>query len=101
MMAYPMGLPEYDLVRINLEGQDDINEFIPVETATLWMAGKEFFRDQLVRDRVGKNEKTKVICKLSKAGSGPPAREPAISEGTVMRGKECGSCVSLLPAARV
>ena len=81
-IAYPMGLPEYDLVRVYLEGStDDIQEAIDPETATLWWAGKEFFRDQLVRDRVGKNEKTKIMVKLTKGGSGPPAREPVISEG--------------------
>merc|ERR1712054_150047 len=47
---------------------------------TLWMAGKEFMRDQFVKDRVGRNNKTKVVAKLQKSGSGPPAREPAISE---------------------
>lgn len=30
--------------------------------------------------RLGKNEKTKVIAKLQKSGSGPPQREPAVSE---------------------
>jgi hypothetical protein len=77
-----MGLPEYDLARINLEENEDFNEDIDANTATLWWAGKEFFRDQLVKDRVGKNEKTKITAKLTKAGSGPPMREPVISEGT-------------------
>ena len=49
-------------------------------TSTLWWAGKEFHRDQTVGDRVGKNEKTKVIARLQKKGGGPPAREPAINE---------------------
>lgn len=80
MMGYPMGLPEYDLVRIHLDSLDEINEAIDFENSSLWMAGKEFFKDQFVRDRVGKNEKTKVIVKLTKQGSGPPAREPVINE---------------------
>jgi Cilia- and flagella-associated protein 298 len=29
-----------------------------------------------VGDRVGKNEKTKVTCKLQRADAGPPGREP-------------------------
>ena len=37
-------------------------------------AGKEFFRDQKVGDRVGRNEKTKIIVKLQKPGSGPPVK---------------------------
>ena len=40
----------------------------------------QFVRGQLVSDRLGKNEKTKVIAKLTKSGSGPPAREPAVNE---------------------
>lgn len=44
------------------------------------MAGKEFRRDQVVGDRVGKNEKTRITCKLQKPGSGPPGREPGVSE---------------------
>lgn len=35
---------------------------------------------QTVGDRVGRNEKTKVVAKLQKRGGGPPAREAAISE---------------------
>lgn len=46
------------------------------------MAGKEFRRDQgqTVGDRVGKNEKTRIMCKLQKPGAGPPGREPGVSE---------------------
>ena len=46
----------------------------------LGASGKEFRRDQSVGDRVGHNEKTRVTCKLQKPGSGPPGREPAVSE---------------------
>ena len=31
-------------------------------------------------DRLGWNDKTKVVAKLQREGSGPPAREPAVSE---------------------
>jgi hypothetical protein len=85
-MAYPMGLPEWDPVRLALEGEDGLGgtaaaqELLDVERATLWLAAKEFKRDQTVGDRVGKNEKTKVICKLQQTGAGPPAREPVVSE---------------------
>ncbi len=44
------------------------------------MAAKEFNRDEKVGDRLGMNEKTKVICKLRPPGGGSPAREPAVSE---------------------
>jgi hypothetical protein len=33
-----------------------------------------------VGDRLGWNEKTKVVAKLQRPGSGPPAREPSVSE---------------------
>ncbi|CAK9064270.1 Cilia- and flagella-associated protein 298 (Protein kurly homolog), partial [Durusdinium trenchii] len=84
-MAFPMGLPAYDPIRMALEDtthtQDIYGEQqLDPETAQLWWAGKEFLRDQTVGDRVGRNEKTKIIVKLQKPGSGPPAREAAVSE---------------------
>ena len=33
-----------------------------------------------MKDYVGANDKTKVVVKLSPVGSGPPVREPAMSE---------------------
>lgn len=33
-----------------------------------------------MKDYVGGNDKTKVVVKLSTMGSGPPVREPAMSE---------------------
>jgi len=87
IMAYPMGLPEHDVVKGLLEdneefmdGSSNIAQLLDPKEASLWWAGKEFFRDQKVGDRLGKNEKTKVVAKLQKKGSGPPAREPAVSE---------------------
>jgi hypothetical protein len=57
-MAYPMGLPEWDSVRILLEDPGDLalqevmgNDYMDPATASLWWAGKEFFRDQTVADR--------------------------------------------------
>ena len=43
-------------------------------------AGREFRRDQTVADRLGRNEKTKVVAKLQKPGAGAPAREPVVNE---------------------
>jgi len=42
---------------------------------------KEFPRGKLISDRVGRNEKTKIVVKLTKKGGGAPAREPVVSEG--------------------
>lgn len=62
------------------QGTQAGTEVLDEDTAGLWMAGKEFRRDQAVGDRVGKNEKTRVMCKLQNPGSGPPGREPGVSE---------------------
>ncbi|GMH67763.1 hypothetical protein TrRE_jg4832 [Triparma retinervis] len=86
MMSYPMGLPEWDTIKLAMDSVDGLEgtgvaaEIMEAESAQLWCAGKEFVRGQLVSDRLGKNEKTKVITKLTKSGSGPPAREPAVNE---------------------
>mmetsp|Transcript_25718 Transcript_25718/g.52659 ORF Transcript_25718/g.52659 Transcript_25718/m.52659 type:complete len:285 (-) Transcript_25718:93-947(-) len=86
VMAYPMGLPEWDTVKLVLDSEEGLqgssvaNEVLDSDSTSLWVAGKEFQRGQLVSDRLGKNEKTKVIAKLQKSGEGPPAREPIVSE---------------------
>ncbi len=88
-MAYPGGLPAWDIVRQLVEdtgGADGVlaevmgGEFMDPATASLWWAGKEFFRDTTVGDRIGSNEKTKVVARLQRKGGGPPMREPAVSE---------------------
>lgn len=88
-MAYPMGLPEWDLARVALDGPiEKLNGthvggslVVDAGDASLWACGKEFLRGQLVSDRLGScNEKTKVIAKLSARGAGAPAREPIVSE---------------------
>lgn len=86
IMAYPMGLPEFDPVRLSIEGLDGLEgspagmDILDESTAELWAAGRAFQRDQTVGDRVGRNEKTKIVAKLQKPGAGPPAREPVVSE---------------------
>jgi hypothetical protein len=40
----------------------------------LWWAGKELHPDKLLNFYTGKNEKTKIIVKLTKTGSGAPMR---------------------------
>ena len=86
MMAYPMGLPEWDTIKLcldsveGLDGTGVSNEILDVESTQLWVAGKEFVKGELVSDRLGNNEKTKVIAKLQRVGAGAPAREPAVSE---------------------
>jgi cilia- and flagella-associated protein 298 len=85
-MAYPMGLPEWDSVRLGIEGTGGIEgtaagqEILNADTAELWVASRDFNRSQTVGDRLGTNEKTKVVGKLQKSGGGPPGREPGVSE---------------------
>lgn len=87
-MAYPMGLPEWDTVRLTIEGNEGLEgtatgqELLDENTAELWVASRIFDRTggQTVADRLGMNEKTKVVAKLQKPGNGPPGREAAISE---------------------
>lgn len=86
MMAYPMGLPEWEKVKPILDSDDGLkdtnvaNQLLEVEDSSLWAVGKEFQKGKLVSDRLGKNEKTKVIVKLQKKGKGPPGREPVVNE---------------------
>lgn len=88
IMAYPMGLPEWDTVRLTIEGNEGLEgtgaaqHMLDEETAELWVASRIFDRSagKTVRDRLGGNEKTKVVAKLQKPGGGPPGREPGVSE---------------------
>lgn len=85
-MCYPMGLPPHDSVRLTIEGNSGLdgtaagNDILHPDTAELWVASRDFNRSQTVGDRLGNNEKTKVIGKLQKAGGGPPGREAGVSE---------------------
>lgn len=83
-IAYPMGLPDYDNVKGAFVDKDEVcgmdaKAILDPKTATLWFAGKEFFRDLLVADRI-KHERTKCVMKLQGKGASAPVREAAISE---------------------
>jgi hypothetical protein len=39
-------------------------------------------REKLLNSYIGKNEKTKIVVKLTKSGSGAPVRESAVDEET-------------------
>merc|ERR1719238_2044945 len=85
MIAYPMGLPDYDGVRLILEEREVLEgaaslEVLDPEHISIWCFSKELQRDKLLSDYVGKNEKTKVVAKLQKKGAGAPQREPIVSE---------------------
>lgn len=86
MIVYPMNLPPHDTIRLEFENNEDLSgthaslEVIDVALAQLWFSGKELQRSKKLSDYVGRNEKTKVLMKISKVGQGAPAREPAITE---------------------
>ena len=81
-----MGLPAWDTVRLTIEGEAGLEgtaagmELLDMNTAELWVASRAFDRNQSVGERLGMNEKTKVIGKLQKPGAGAPCREPVVDE---------------------
>ncbi|EFJ46517.1 hypothetical protein VOLCADRAFT_62351, partial [Volvox carteri f. nagariensis] len=88
MICYPMGLPEWDLVRQGIEGKEDLAgtsyaaDDIPLDLATLWFAGKQMLPEKKLSDYLGRHEKTKAVVKLQKKGQGAPAREPVVDQDT-------------------
>ena len=81
-----MGLPDWDTIRITIEGVEGLDgtsvgmNVLDPETAELWVASRCFDRTQTVGDRLGRNEKTKVIGKMQRPGAGAPGREPVVNE---------------------
>eukprot|EP00830_Metopus_es_P015585 TRINITY_DN4531_c0_g2_i1.p1 TRINITY_DN4531_c0_g2~~TRINITY_DN4531_c0_g2_i1.p1 ORF type:complete len:347 (+),score=82.46 TRINITY_DN4531_c0_g2_i1:2-1042(+) len=91
MIAYPgyHGVGVWEPARVILETKDleafynpDDVDFIEESTATLWYAGKELLRGKKLYDFLGKNEKTTVVVKITKSGTGAPVREPLIDQET-------------------
>mmetsp|Transcript_11881 Transcript_11881/g.17964 ORF Transcript_11881/g.17964 Transcript_11881/m.17964 type:complete len:161 (+) Transcript_11881:476-958(+) len=86
--AYPMGLPEWDTVHLTIQGVEGLDgtaagqEILDPDTAEVWIASKCLDRSpgRTVADRLGRNEKTKVIAKMQKPGAGAPGREAGVSE---------------------
>lgn len=81
-----MGLPTWDTVRLTIEGVQGLEgtaagqEVLDPNTAELWVASRFFDRNEKISDRLGKNDKTKVVAKLQRNGGGAPGREPGVSE---------------------
>jgi len=88
MMAYPMGLPEWDSVKQALDdtedlaGREESKYVLDPETCVMWFAGKKMARDQLMNKYVGRNEKCTVKAKLTQKSGSAPQREPAVDEET-------------------
>ena len=85
MIAYPMGIPEWDPVRMDIEADEkpgDTPSSVDVldpDAAQLWWAGKQMIAANKLAAHVGANEKTKIIAKLTKKGGGAPQREAPVS----------------------
>ncbi len=86
-IVYPMGLPSFDPVRMELENVEELEhdsprarEVIDPAEATIWFASKELSRKETLSKYLGKNEKTKVVVKLSTTRAGQPASESWMDE---------------------
>lgn len=55
-------------------------QYLDPKDATMWWAGKEFRPEKKLNDYTGKNEKTKIVIKITKSGTGAPVREGGIDE---------------------
>ena len=86
MIAFPMGLPEWDPMRMAIEDDEDLAgtqggaDQLEADSSQLWWAGKLMNPENKLADHVGRNEKTKIVAKITKKGGGAPSREPAVSQ---------------------
>lgn len=86
--VYPMGLPEYDPIRMEQENREDLTdcrvkqwtEVVDPHDTKLWFASKELLPGTCLGQYMGKIEKTKVVVKVASKKSGQPCREPLMSE---------------------
>ncbi len=82
-IVYPMGLPSFDPLRMELEDLEELKDHesylvkqaLEEAEATLWFANKELKREEPLSKYLGKNEKSKVLVKLSTRSVGQPASE--------------------------
>merc|ERR1711977_161839 len=80
MIAYPMGLPDWEAARLETEGIEDLEgtaegvDIMNAETTVMWWASKQLDHSKTLADFVGKNDKTKIVVQLTKKGAGAPVR---------------------------
>lgn len=84
-VVYPMGLPRFDPVRMELDNAEELDasserEVIDPAEATLWFANRELDRGEPLSRYLGRNEKTKVVVKLSTRRAGQPCSESWLDE---------------------
>ena len=86
--VYPMGIPDYDPIRMEIENRECLQEFHNTQLTNvadpqdtkLWFSSKELMPGQCLGDFLKKKKKTKVIIKIASLKSGQPSREPLLSE---------------------
>jgi len=89
MIAYPAyhNLYTWDHAYLLLEDQVNPIELYPdvewheAKETVIWSCRKEWIKGKLLKDYVP-NEKTKIVVKLQKEGSGQPVAEPQIDKET-------------------
>jgi len=86
-LIYPMGLPHYDPVRAELDHEELLDgpggastAALDPSEATLWFASKELCGKDPLSKSLGRNEKSKVVVKLSTPSLGRPAAESSLDE---------------------
>lgn len=81
MIAYPMGLPDWEPARQAVEGTEELEgtsegqDVMNEETTVMWWASKMLDRSKTLQDFVGRNDKTKIVVQLTKKGAGAPVRQ--------------------------
>jgi len=88
MMAYPgfHGLGDWEPIWVVLENQEDFDaalhgtDDLKVDNTVLWCVNKELQLGKTFSDYFGKNEKSKMVVKVTNRGGGAPMREPLITD---------------------
>lgn len=86
-IAYPMGLPKHDPVRMNLDGQENLSglegskHILDPASATLWFCGKTMAREHTL-SKYCSMEKATIKIKIQKKGLGAPASDPLVDADT-------------------
>jgi len=81
MIAFPMGLPDWEPARQECEGTEDLEgtaegqDIMDPDSTIMWWASKQLDRSKTLQDFVGRNDKTKIVVQLTKKGAGAPVRQ--------------------------
>ena len=86
MMAYPgfHGLGVWEPIWVILENKEEFDEKmnltddLAIDNCVLWCVNNELQSGKTFADYFGKNEKSKMVMKVTKRGGGAPVREPVI-----------------------